>query len=192
MIKSLKFLLIIPIAALISCSGNNVKISTKMNFEVVKLPDGSKACLNNKSSIKYSKEFKERIVYQTGEVFYNVKEGSSPFIVKTHVGEIKVLGTEFNVNTQNKELDVEVEEGAVELKIEEFIEKIRKGQKAKFKDTRDGIKIGDAEFKYKEWLLNLEKEFNKLGKEVEKSSKNINKESKKVVKDIKKAIKKAS
>jgi len=81
-----------------------------------------------------------------GEVFYVVKEGDSPFIVKTEDGEIKVTGTEFNVKSGKHGLEVEVEKGFVELKIGKEIRKIIKGQNAFFSKNMKGIKIGNAQF----------------------------------------------
>ena len=163
-----------------SCSDSNIQISSKENYEIVVLPDGSIAYLNNHSSIEYNSDFRQRIVKQEGEVFFEVMKGDSPFIVKTELGEIKVLGTKFNVRSENNELEVEVQEGTVELKINKFIKKIKKGQKAFFKESKDAIKIYKAEFKHKRWIKDLNKEFKKFGKEMNKSFKHIGKESKKI------------
>ena len=176
--------------ALFSCNNSSVKISSKDSFEIVEFPDGSKAYLNNNSSIEYDKNFDERLVKQNGEVFFEVTKGVSPFIVKTNAGEIQVLGTKFNVKSNKKELEVEVEEGSVELKIDKLVKNVKKGQKAVFKDVEKSIKIAKAEFKHKKWLNSLDKEFKKLGKEISKESKKIKKESKKVGKEVKKGIKK--
>lgn len=66
------------------------------------LPDGSKAWLNAKSSLKYPTSFRgnnQRIVELTGEGYFEIAHNSSqPFIVKSAGQEIKVLGTHFNVN----------------------------------------------------------------------------------------------
>ena len=182
-------LLIIAILALFSCTNSNVKISSKDSFEIVEFPDGSIAYLNNNSSIEYDKSFNERLVKKSVEVFYEVTKGTSPFIVKTDVGDVQVLGTKFNVKSNNKELEVEVEEGLVELKTNKLIKKIKKGQKAFFKKNENSIKIGKAELNHKKWLNSLDKEFKKLGKEIVKESKKIKKESKEIGKEVKKGIK---
>lgn len=178
--RTYKILIIIVVMILSSCSDSNIQISSKENYEIVVLPDGSIAYLNNHSSIEYNSDFRQRIVKQEGEVFFEVMKGDSPFIVKTELGEIKVLGTKFNVRSENNELEVEVQEGTVELKINKFIKKIKKGQKAFFKESKDAIKIYKAEFKHKRWIKDLNKEFKKFGKEMNKSFKHIGKESKKI------------
>ena len=178
--RAFKTLIIILVMTLSSCSDSNVHISSEDNFEIVELPDGSIAYLNNDSSIEFDRNFDQRIVKQDGEVFFDVRKGDSPFIVKTELGEIRVLGTKFNVRSDNNELEVEVQEGTVELKINKFIKKVKRGQKAFFKESKDVVKIYKAEFKHKKWINNLNKEFKKLGKEINKSFKNIGKESKKI------------
>ncbi len=175
-----KLLVIITILVLFSCSDSNINISSKDNFEIVELPDGSVAYLNNNSSIEFDRNFNQRIVKQDGEVFFDVRKGESPFIVKTELGEIRVLGTKFNVRSDNNELEVEVQEGTVELKINKFIKKVKRGQKAFFKESKATVKIYKAEFKHKSWIKDLNKEFKKFGKEMNKSFKHIGKESKKI------------
>jgi len=188
--STFKIFMSIAILALFSCSNSNIKISTTDNFEKIDLPDGSIAYLNNNSYIEYDKNFTERVVWQNGEVYFKVTKGITPFTVKTDAGEIQVLGTEFNVKSNKKELEVEVEEGLVELKIKDFIKKIEKGQKAFFKKNANSIKIGNAEFKYNKWINKLEIDLKKIQKEISKSSKQIEKDSKKIGKEIKKEFKK--
>jgi len=178
--KIVEVLVIITIMVLCSCSDSKIHISSKDNFEIVELPDGSMAYLNNNSSIEYDKNFDQRIVKQDGEVFFDVKKGISPFIVKTGLGEIRVLGTKFNVRSENKELEVEVQEGTVELKVNKLIKKVKRGQKALFKEGKDVVKMYKAEFKHNSWIKDMNKEFKKLGKEMNKSFKHIGKESKKI------------
>lgn len=178
--RAFKTLIIILVMTLSSCSDSNVHISSEDNFEIVELPDGSIAYLNNDSSIEFDRNFDQRIVKQDGEVFFDVRKGDSPFIVKTELGEIRVLGTKFNVRSDNNELEVEVQEGTVELKINKFIKKVKRGQKAFFKESKATVKIYKAEFKHKSWIKDLNKDFKKFGKEMNKSFKHIGKESKKI------------
>jgi ferric-dicitrate binding protein FerR (iron transport regulator) len=66
------------------------------------LPDGSKVLLNSKSTITYNKNNwnTNRTLNLDGEAFFDVEKGST-FTVKTTHGHVKVLGTEFNVNSSN-------------------------------------------------------------------------------------------
>lgn len=67
------------------------------------LPDGSKVWLNAASSIKYPASFAskaERLVEITGEAYFEVAHNKEqPFIVKSGVQRVKVLGTKFNVSS---------------------------------------------------------------------------------------------
>ena len=182
--KIAKLLIVIVLVSLYSCSDSNIHIASYDNYKIVVLPDGSIAYLNSDSTIEYDEDFNQRIVKQEGEVFFEVKKGESPFIVKTGLGEIHVLGTKFNVKSSNKELEVEVQEGIVELKVNKLVKKIKKGQKALFKDSKEIIKVYKAEFKHKAWINNLNREIKKFGKEINKSFKQIGKESKKTVIEV--------
>ena len=64
------------------------------------LSDGTKVWLNADSELKYPVEFSgdTREVTMSGEAYFEVtKQEGKPFIVKTSLGNITVLGTEFNV-----------------------------------------------------------------------------------------------
>ncbi len=78
------------------------------------LPDNSKVFLNSNSKIIYDKKNwkNKRIINLEGEAFFKVKKGSS-FVVKTEEGNIKVLGTQFNVKTDQSFFEVICFEGKV-------------------------------------------------------------------------------
>ena len=174
--------------ALSSCS--SVSVETGDNFEVVELPDGSIAFLNHNSKVSYAKQFSPRTLEVQGEVFFSVVESETPFVVKSQHGEITVLGTEFNVKSQAEELEVEVEEGIVELKTATRSEKVKRGQAAVYNTTENEFKKVKAEFRFRIWMKVLKAEFKKLGREIESNSKEIGKESKKAGKELKKELKK--
>lgn len=178
----------IVLMAFYSCS--NITIETDDNFEAVELPDGSVAYLNHNSSIAYDEDFNPRNIEMHGEIVFSVTEGETPFIVDTGLGEVKVLGTEFNVKSDGEELEVEVEEGSVELITKEHNDKVGRGERASYNKTENRIKKGKAEFKFKIWMKTLKIEFKKMGKEINRSSKQVAKESKKVEKELKKEVKK--
>lgn len=90
----------------------------QVSNEIV-LPDGSKVVLNADSKLKYPETFAgdHRKVKLEGEAFFDVtKNQEKPFIIDAITAEIRVLGTSFNVKTDNsKEVEVYVETGRVEL-----------------------------------------------------------------------------
>lgn len=84
------------------------------------LPDDSEVLLNASSSLRFSKNIAHestRLVELTGEGFFKVKKSKErPFIVNTHAQQIRVLGTEFNVNTYNSDkVSTTLIEGSVRL-----------------------------------------------------------------------------
>ena len=81
------------------------------------LPDNSKVILNSGSSITYKKGFNagHRTLNLNGEAYFEVQNLTLPFIVKTHQGEITVLGTTFNVRSRNDGFEVGVNSGKIKV-----------------------------------------------------------------------------
>lgn len=72
----------------------------------IALTDGTEVWLNSSTTISYDPTFrgKDRVVHLDGEAYFEVKENKSkPFIVKTDKGEVRVLGTKFNVDAYSDE-----------------------------------------------------------------------------------------
>lgn len=69
--------------------------------KLVKLPDGTTVYMNAASTLTYPTAFtgKERVVMLKGEAYFDVtKDPAHPFIVETKFGDVKVLGTAFDIN----------------------------------------------------------------------------------------------
>jgi transmembrane sensor len=84
--------------------------SDQRNLEVI-LPDGSKVYLNRNSELIYPSEFSRtgRKVSFKGEAFFEVTPNSlKPFTFDAGKASVKVLGTAFNVITNNSNNAVEV------------------------------------------------------------------------------------
>jgi transmembrane sensor len=84
------------------------------------LSDGTEIALQEDSWIDYPAEFDGRLrqVKLDGTAYFKVaSDKEHPFIIETHAGIIKVVGTAFEVNTRDEisDLVVEVEEGTVEV-----------------------------------------------------------------------------
>jgi len=91
-------------------------------LENITLSDGSVVKLNANSSLKFSESWKNndaREVWLEGEAYFDIKAdaGGKPFIVHSPKGDIKVLGTSFNVNNRHELLNVVLIEGKVALEI---------------------------------------------------------------------------
>jgi ferric-dicitrate binding protein FerR (iron transport regulator) len=173
--------------ALVSCAGNDVR--TADNFEMVELPDGSIVYLNHNSSLQYSDDFSPREVRAEGELFFSIEEGDGEFLVKTESGDVKVLGTEFGIKTTEEDLEVDVEEGTVEVSAENFTEKIERGYAAAYRQGDHAIQTTRANFKFRKWMSELKVEFRKIGREFKRSSRHVGKESEKAGKKLKKELK---
>lgn len=85
----------------------------------VVLPDGTKVTLNVGSTISYPEQFtaSKRNVTLSGEAFFDVvRNTTAPFIIHTDEITTTVLGTSFNINTQDKEhISVTVATGKVRV-----------------------------------------------------------------------------
>lgn len=92
---------------------NKIRIPD-MKILTLILEDGSEIILDAKSELEYPSSFNknERKVKLTGNAYFKVAKSDTPFIVDTEYGDIKVYGTEFNVNT-NKDLSAVLVSGSV-------------------------------------------------------------------------------
>jgi ferric-dicitrate binding protein FerR (iron transport regulator) len=106
-----------PKADLITVSAD---VST--GIKTVKLPDGTNAVLNIGSQIRCPKTFSGDIrkIELSGEAFFKVtKNAEKPFIITASNTEIKVVGTAFNVKTDENKTEVVVSEGHVQFYLPE-------------------------------------------------------------------------
>lgn len=118
---------------------NTVTTPRGVMFSVT-LADGTRCWLNTASSLRYPAAFtgNERRVTVTGEVYFDVaKDAKRPFIVMADNSEIRVLGTQFNVNAYSNEASVNTTlvEGKVEVGMPATNDKelLKPGQQARAK-----------------------------------------------------------
>ncbi len=87
----------------------------------LQLTDGSKIILNADSRLRYPQRHAgdELQVWLEGEAYFDIihKTGADrrQFTVHTKDGDVRVLGTKFNVNTRKKQTEVVLEDGEVEI-----------------------------------------------------------------------------
>lgn len=80
---------------------NTVVIPQGYTYNIL-FDDGTEAYINSGSYIEFPKSFTDkeiRKVSLTGEAYFKVAKSDKPFIVSANGIEVKVYGTEFNVNT---------------------------------------------------------------------------------------------
>jgi len=85
------------------------------------LPDGTKVWLNAASTLKFPQTFSglvNRKVELSGEAYFEVtKDNGHPFIVESNKQTVKVLGTQFNINSYSDEPNIKTTliEGSVNV-----------------------------------------------------------------------------
>ncbi|MEO0046600.1 MAG: hypothetical protein RL705_1791 [Bacteroidota bacterium] len=100
--------------------------------EMITLADNSKVSLNAKSTLKYSNVFEyKRTLQLDGEAFFEVEKGS-PFTVETALGNVRVLGTKFNVIAIQDFFEVMCYEGKVQVTQNEKSAILTQGESVRF------------------------------------------------------------
>lgn len=206
----LKYLCHLILLSVLATSCSKEKISTKDNYEVVDLPDGSIVILNHYSELEYLEAFNDRKIAISGEAYFSVEPSDKSFTVVGHLGEVEVLGTAFSVKSNVEDMQVEVEKGEVEFKVDGQSKNVSSGQLASYQKGSDSIKTGKATVSFKKWMAKLrvelkrfdkdlnkelsgiEKKLNNKAKEIEKEAGKIGKELDKVGKQIGKSIEKVA
>lgn len=91
---------------------------TQQNVLIDTLPDGSVITLNKRSTITYPSKFKgsTRAIALKGEAFFNVvPDKKKPFVITVNDVQVTVVGTSFNIKTENSNTEVVVETGIVQV-----------------------------------------------------------------------------
>ncbi|APG65808.1 anti-sigma factor [Tenacibaculum todarodis] len=110
-------------------SNSNTNFKTEFaqtkNFN---LPDNSEVILNANSEISYAKDKWEenRNLNLEGEAYFKVQKGKK-FTVNTQIGEVTVLGTQFNVKERENYFEVKTYEGLVSVTYKNTVVKLPKG-----------------------------------------------------------------
>jgi ferric-dicitrate binding protein FerR (iron transport regulator) len=117
------------------------------------LPDGTQVWLHQNSSISYNTNFdsKKREVRMTGEAYFNVTHNvDKPFVVHVKDAQVKVFGTEFNVNSVNETKDVLVSlyKGSVSMSVNNREVMLQPGDEGFYNSSARNLKVskGDVEF----------------------------------------------
>jgi transmembrane sensor len=103
------------------------------------LPDSSIIWLNSGSELLFPSNFDgERSVQLTGEAYFEVKKGETPFLVSTVYGDVEVKGTSFNVKAyRDDSFETTLVEGKVNVLAENGDEvTLRPGYQAVYTQNR--------------------------------------------------------
>ena len=105
-----------------------------------KLPDGSEVWLNSGSKISFPKQYgKVRNVELLGEAYFEVVKDGKPFVVKTSLGTVKVMGTSFNAKAYAGEtFETTLVEGSVNVcNITNKLMTLKPGQQSSITPTNE-------------------------------------------------------
>ncbi|WP_151719457.1 FecR family protein [Gemmobacter serpentinus] len=124
-------------------------VSPRGAREQVTLADGTKVLLDADSALIEDFSASERRVrLLRGAAFFDVTPGAIPFIVSAAEGEVRVMGTGFDVRLQDTGADVTLEHGSVALTAGGQPLLLEPGQKASFDRAGIGpvqtVDLGDA------------------------------------------------
>lgn len=84
------------------------------------LPEGSKINLNVATNLTFRATPFGRFLTLNGEAFFEVSSIGKPFVVKTNAGNVRVIGTRFNVFQRNDRLHVICMEGSVGVEVPNY------------------------------------------------------------------------
>lgn len=124
--------------------GDQIIWANQEEQQELELADGTKVILNAYSTLSYF-EKEIRNVNLTGEAYFEVTKKPStnaPFQVKTEDLLVTVLGTKFNVNSENGQTSVYLDEGKVRLSLGEKSEQeieIKPGELVSYSKQQDKI-----------------------------------------------------
>lgn len=115
-----------------AASMNSIATPKGKQHELI-LPDGSRVWLNALSKIDFPTAFtgKERNISLSGEAYFDVaKDKSKPFHVNVDGMDVRVTGTQFNINAYKDEATVKstLFEGGIKVSKEELVVDITPGQ----------------------------------------------------------------
>lgn len=133
---------------------NTLKILRGKRFKM-QLSDGTLVWLNADSEITFPSNFdgKERKVLAKGELFFDVTENKSqPFIVETPTGNVRVLGTAFNIHCYEDEVPMTtLVRGKIAYSLGKESVILAPGQQCRVEDNKLSVREVDT-YEYVSWI----------------------------------------
>ncbi|WP_312136792.1 FecR family protein [Sphingobacterium sp.] len=146
-------------------SSKTIRIVTPYGGQYnLELSDGSKVWLNAGSEISYQTDFakQNRTIDLKGEAYFEVQKNKNlPFIVRTREQEIRVLGTEFNINAYSDEkiIRTTLKGGSLRVTANEQQTVLKPNQQALFNTSSNALATqsvdADAAIAWKEGIIDL-------------------------------------
>jgi len=121
-------------------AGFNTLIVPKGGLYKIQLADGSEVWLNAETKLRYPVHFggvaKRTVFLESGEAYFRIKKNTEqPFIVNAAGVDVRVTGTEFNVNTYTKYHTTTLVHGSVQLSAGTIATPLQPGEQSIFTGT---------------------------------------------------------
>lgn len=133
-------------------------VTTQDTVKELKLPDGTQVWLNKHTTLKYPREFSEtgRKVCLEGEGYFEVKRNpEKPFIVQSEAMQVKVLGTVFNLKSDQIKMSAVATllKGEIEVKgnHDEGMIVLSPGQKAELNGVTRRLVVKQVDTGFENW-----------------------------------------
>lgn len=142
--------------AAIATKYNKLEIPRGGEYRIT-LSDGTSVFLNSQTELQFPENFtgkKERIVYLSGEAFFQVaKNEKQPFVVKCADYDVKVLGTSFNISdyADDNYSHTTLKSGKVEIRYGSESIALAPGQQALLKEGQMGVREVNVK-NYTTWM----------------------------------------
>lgn len=129
------FVLFFAISFGVFATKKHTELAQNGEKTIFSLPDNSEVVLNAGSTIEYKKWNwnNNRTLNLEGEAFFKVAKGKK-FEVKTNLGNVIVLGTQFNVKQRENRFEIKCYEGKVKIISKNNEKIITKGMKITFEN----------------------------------------------------------
>jgi ferric-dicitrate binding protein FerR (iron transport regulator) len=89
----------------------------------------------------------------TGEAYFDVQNGNTPFVIQTNQGQVTVLGTSFNVRSREDGFEVGVNEGIVKVSNDSKSVILHKGQMIEVDSKFDEKNLQNISYtNYPDWM----------------------------------------
>ena len=126
----------------------DISLSSGDSLKHIHFEDQSMAILNRNSNLVYPQSFaneQREVQFTKGEAFFNITpDAAKPFIIRTEIATIKVLGTAFNVLVKADTLEVSVDHGKVLVYTSTDSVYLEKGEAAFLRANDTAFKTQDS------------------------------------------------
>jgi transmembrane sensor len=126
----------------------NITLSSGDSLKHIHFEDHSTAILNRNSNLVYPQSFANdhrEVQFTKGEAFFDITpDAAKPFIIRTQIATIKVLGTAFNVLVSPDTLEVSVDRGKVLVYTPTDSVYLEKGEAAVLRTSETSFKTHDS------------------------------------------------